>query len=243
MMMTAAVLLVTALAAGLVQSMTGFDAAVVLMLVLPLFFSMPVAAGISNSICLGLTAILAWQYRKHVLWRLILLPSVCYLAASTVAIQYVQQLPTGLLTILFGAFLFLIAVYFFCASNRFSIRATPVSALICGTVGGACSGLFGTGGPPIVLYFIPAFDRKEDYLANTQFFFMTANAVNMITRCANGIYTPDLIPYSLAGICGVLLGKLIGLKLLNRIDTVMMKKCVYTFVALSGLLLIAKQVF
>ena len=239
----AAVLMITALAAGIVQSMTGFGAAIVLMLVLPLYFSMPVAAGVSCSVCLGLTLILAWRYRKYVQWRLILLPVACYLVTSTIAIQYAQNISTDLLTGLFGAFLFLIAVYFFFVSNRFTIRPTPVSAMVCGALGGLCSGLFGTGGPPVVLYFIPAFDRKEDYLANTQFFFLTANIVNMITRCIHGIYTADLLPYSLAGFCGVLLGKQIGSKLLNHIDTALMKKCVYAFVALSGLLLVMKHIF
>ena len=49
---------------GFVQSITGFGAAVVMMTILPYFFTMAVAPSVSTSICLGLTVTLAWKLRN-----------------------------------------------------------------------------------------------------------------------------------------------------------------------------------
>lgn len=84
-----------------------------LMLILSLFFSMAVSAGVSSSICLGLTGIMAWRYRKHIQWKLILLPAICYLMTSTIAIKYSKGINTSTLSALFGGFLLLLGSYSF----------------------------------------------------------------------------------------------------------------------------------
>ena len=98
----------TALAAGAIQAVTGFGAGIILMLVLPFYFSMVVSAGISSSICCGLSLILAWKYRSDVQWRMMLLPTAVYVAASTLSIQAVRSMDTGLLSAGFGVFLMLV---------------------------------------------------------------------------------------------------------------------------------------
>ena len=126
-------------------------------------------------------------------------------------------------------------------AQRFSIRANVFSATVCGLVGGICSGLFSTGGPVIALYYLPASEKKENYLANIQFLFLLSNIMNLYTRCTNGLYTADLVPYTLIGFGGVLLGKQCGVHFVDSIDTSLMKKLVYSFIAISGLLLVLKR--
>ena len=76
-----------AFAAGLLQTVTGFGAATVLMLVLPHFFTMTEAAALSSVICMILAASLALRFRAHFRLWLILPPSVIYAAASILAIR------------------------------------------------------------------------------------------------------------------------------------------------------------
>ena len=52
---------------GFVQSITGFGAAVVMMTILPYFFTMVVAPSVSTSICLGLTVTLPFSVLSGVL--------------------------------------------------------------------------------------------------------------------------------------------------------------------------------
>ena len=74
---------------GFVQSITGFGAAVVMMTILPYFFTMAVAPSVSTSICLGLTVTLAWKLRKSIDLKLTLPPTLLYAAASVTAIRFI----------------------------------------------------------------------------------------------------------------------------------------------------------
>ena len=77
---------------GFVQSITGFGAAVVMMTILPYFFTMAVAPSVSTSICLGLTVTLAWKLRKSIDLKLTLPPTLLYAAASVTAIRFIGSM-------------------------------------------------------------------------------------------------------------------------------------------------------
>ena len=71
-------------------------------------------------------------------------------------------LPTDLLKKVFGVFLMLLSVYFLVFSSKLKIKATLMSATVCGTLAGILGGLFGIGGPPMVIFFLAALDDKEE---------------------------------------------------------------------------------
>ena len=56
----------------------------------------------------------------------------------------------------------------------------------------------------------------------------------MYVRVSEGIYTFDLLPYTLVGIVGITLGKLLGLRVLDKLDIDRMRRIVYAFVGISG---------
>lgn len=228
--------ILSAAVAGLVQSVTGFGAAVVMMLVLPHFFSIPAASSIASAVCLGLNLVLLVRFRRHLDWRLWLLPTLPYLLTSTAAIHMVGQLDLKLLSAAFGGFLMVLAGYFFLFAHRASLRPSWQSAALCGAASGVTSGLFGIGGPLLSLYFLPASGSKERYTANLQCSFFVTNLLNMFTRLSEGIMTTDLIPLILAAFLAINVGKEVGLRILGRLDEEKLRKLVYLFVGLSGLL-------
>ena len=228
--------ILSAALAGLVQSVTGFGAAVVMMLVLPHFFSIPAASSIASAACLGLNLVLLIKFRKHLDWRLWLLPTLPYLATSTAAIRAVGQLDLGLLSAAFGGFLMVLAGYFLLFSRRAALRPSWQAAVLCGAASGVTSGLFGIGGPLLSLYFLPASGSKERYAANLQCSFFVTNLLNMFTRLSEGIMTADLIPLVLVAFLAINVGKELGLRILGRLDEEKIRRLVYLFVGLSGLL-------
>ena len=86
---------------GFVQSITGFGAAVVMMTILPYFFTMAVAPSVSTSICLGLTVTLAWKLRKSIDLKLTLPPTLLYAAASVTAIRFIGSMDLRVMTMVF----------------------------------------------------------------------------------------------------------------------------------------------
>ena len=97
------------------------------------------------------------------------------------------------------------------------------------------------GGPLMAVYFVSVSRDKESYIANIQCLFAVTNVVNFLLRISKGIYTADLIPITLLGFAGITLGKMLGLCLLERMELEGMKKGVYAFVGLSGILNVIQQ--
>lgn len=236
------VLFITSVCAGVIQSVTGFGAAIVLMLIVPLFFDMVTAAALSSSIAMCLGISLAWQFRHKIQWQLCALPTAVYMLCSVSAISLVRGIDLSHLTAAFGLFLIVLSAYFLLAAERISFQANWRTAAVCSAISGLTSGLFGIGGPLMAVYFAAASREKHHYIANIQFLFAITNIISLLTRAARGIYTVQLLPLTALGFLGILLGKQLGLKILARLDLNIMKKGVYAFVGLSGLLTVLRQV-
>lgn len=178
---------------GFVQSITGFGAAVVMMTILPYFFTMAVAPSVSTSICLGLTVTLAWKLRKSIDLKLTLPPTLLYAAASVTAIRFIGSMDLRVMTMVFGAFLMLLGAYLLLTEKKAAIRVTPAVTVVCGLLAGVCGGLFSIGGPIMAIYYLAATDSRESYLANAQANFAVNNVTSITTRVLSGYYTLDLL--------------------------------------------------
>lgn len=227
--------------AGIIQAVTGFGAPVILMLVIPYFFNMITAPAVSSTIAMGASIALAWKFRKDIEWNTALFPSAVYLVFSMVAIQFAKNMDLDLLTLLFGGFLVILSVYFFFFSDRMPFRANWKTASVCAAISGTTVGLFSIGGPLMAIYFVSATKKKEAYIGNLQFMFAVSNVVNLGMRIANGIYTFDLLPFTLIGFVCIMAGKQIGLRILDKLDPVRMKKLIYGFVGISGAITVLQQ--
>ena len=229
------VILLSSIGAGVIQSVTGFGSGIFMMLFYPYFFPILSASALSSSISLVSNVALTWRYRKQCEWKLTLFPAIVYIATSSAAILFAPYLPTETLKRVFGGFLVILSIYFLTVSGKIKIKANLVSATICGALSGVVGGLFGIGGPPMVIFFLAALDDKEKYLGTIQFFFLVTSLYTFIFRIINGIYGIDLIPFSLIGIVGILVGKAIGTRIIDKINADTMKKLVYAFLGFSGL--------
>ena len=72
-----------------------------------------------------------------------------------------------------------------------------------------------------------------------QTMFALSSSVGMLLRIMRGIYTVELLPSTVLGTIGILLGKRVGLKMLKKISKENMMKLVYSMIAVSGILTIA----
>ena len=81
------------------------------------------------------------------------------------------------------------------------------------------------------------------YVGNLQFMFASANVINMYLRIRNEIYTMDLIPFTLIGLVCIMVGKSIGLRILDKLDTERIKTMVYAFVGITGVVSVLQNLF
>lgn len=225
-----------AVLAGFLQAVTGFGSPMVLMMVIPYFYNMVTAPAVANSISVCLAASLAWKFRKNIEWSSCLFPSSIFILFNVLSVQFVKKIDLNFLSLAFGVFLVILAVYFFLFSKKKPFRANWATALICGILSGITSGFFGIGGPLMAIYFVSATKSKEAYIGNLQFLFTSSTLISMSIRVINGIYTLDLLPTTLLGIACIMLGKHLGLRILNQLNPDLTQKIVYGFVGISGLI-------
>ena len=90
----------------------------------------------------------------------------------------------------------------------------------------------------MALYYSDITSATDVYLANIQFNFFLGNLISFLTRVFRGIYKKDLILYNLIGFVGIFAGRQAGLLLRGKVDAKTLKKVIYGFVAISGLITI-----
>ena len=224
------------LLAGIFQGITGFGAGIISMMALPLMLPVTEAAGISGAICLALTISMVIKYRKHINFKMALVPGVVYTVMSAVAIHFAADLNQGLMKKLLGGFLFLLAIYYlFIKKNQSSKLSAPVG-FIFSAVSGACDGLFSIGSPLMVLYFLGQTDDKEEYLGSIQFMFMICLIYNLFARIKNGILVPSHLPVILIGIACIVAGLFIANRIVDKINVEKLKKISYVGIAIAGMI-------
>lgn len=241
--MTFVLVALSAFTACVVQSVTGFGAGIVMMQFFPLFLPMLKATGLSSLITALLSLFIAVSYLKKLDKKLLILPAIFYFAASTVAINIAAAIDTSMLSMLFGIALIIFAFYFMFASGKIKIKVNALTTGICSLLGGFASGLFGIGGPPMVVYFLAASNEdKEKYLANINFFFFIMGMYTTSVRIFKGIITLEILPLVVVGIIGCYIGKWVGLKIVDKINIELMKKFIYIFLAIAGFITLFKNI-
>ncbi|MCD7996878.1 MAG: sulfite exporter TauE/SafE family protein [Clostridiales bacterium] len=227
---------------GLVQAVTGFGGAVIIMIFLPLILNMTAAPALSDVITMTLSFSMFWRYRKSVRFKSIVIPAAVYLIASTLAIHGSAFIDAGKLKGVFGVFLIILSVYFFGFSGKLSVKPTLFMKFGCGALAGICGGLFGISGPPVSLFYLAATDTKEEYLGTLNAFFSFTVIFNLISRIYNGFLTISLVPLMGVGIAAILTGCVLGSRIVKKINIDVMRKCVYGFMAFAGMVIVVQGI-
>lgn len=229
------VVILTAIAAGFIQTVSGFGGALILMMTLPFFLTMKTSTALAGLVCIPTLISVAWQYRKKIAYRQVVFPIIVYLAVSTICIRIAAGINLDGIKAVFGLFLIALAAYFYFFSSKIKIKADMKSALICAGLSGITGGLFGIGGPFLVIYFLAITDDQESYLGTMNFVFIVTETYSAFIRFMSGMITVSLIPVILAGCAGTLGGRFLGKKAMRFINGDQMKKIIYIMLAVSGL--------
>lgn len=231
-----AVVLIVAVLAAAEQAVTGFGAAIFMMLFFSYFMPVTTAAALTGVMCLASNVsniILHW---KHIQWKHLILPVASYFVISFLAIRLSMRIDTGWMKKIFGAVLILLSVYFLFVSKKIRVRPTAAASIICGSIAGVTGGLFGASAPPVVVYLAAATDTKERYLGTVQGFCLLTGLWSFGVRLFSGFYIVELIPLILIGVAGVLAGQFIGTKVVHKISADVLRIAIYVMLAVSGVI-------
>lgn len=236
-----AAMALAALIGGIIQPLTGFGSAVVLMVAASAFCDITVAPTLVALICAAQSGVMYFQRRKSVSLRQVALPIAVYTVCSLIVINLLGNLNLQTLHVAFGLFLVALAAYFLFFARRVKLSPSPAAGLACSAFSGCCAGAFTIGGPMMALYFVAVMPDKETYVANMQFLFLVTNVINVAMRLVRGYFSAALLPVALVGMVCVLTGMWIGDRLSRRMSGDVARQVVYIGVGISGLVTTIQQ--
>lgn len=237
-MSTAGIILIILFAflATFIQRVTGFGFGIVFMTMAPFVLpSYGEATALSGMLALVCAIITGVRFIRHISWRKLLPILVTFLVVSFFAVHLVTKVDSHLLRKVLGGLLIVVSLYFIFLNGKFSLKPSVPVQVGMGTVSGMMGGLFGMQGPPAVLYFISSTERKEEYMALTQWYFIFGNIAMTIYRAGNGFLTPVVSKMWLMGVAAVLLGLFLGGRVYDKLSVTALRKVVYIFIGIAGI--------
>ena len=234
------ILIVTSVVGGVVMSVCGFGFGAVAMSVLPYF--LPYQQAVSLAALSGsFTALMICvPNHKYINWRILAPCAIVGVIAARAAVMMSISVSGGIMMKALGAALVAIAVYSVFFGDKIHIRPTVASGAVAGLLGGAMSGLFAVGGPPIAVYMLACTDDNDVYRSTISAHFFATTIVSTLTRWQNGIITMHTLNTWLIMLAGILLGIFLGNRIFHRLNARRLRLCVYTYLAFSGLTMLVK---
>lgn len=233
-----AVVALAAFLGGVLQGVTGFGAGLVLMMALPMLYTVPSAAAVSGIIFLVLSIAMTVQYRESLQPKQIVLPLICYMVLSGSS-AYFATVATDQVLIkrAFGFFLILLSIYYLFLHERFGERHMGKAAgALCVVVSGLCDGLFGIGGPLLVVYFLDRFETREARLGSLQLFFSINAVYTTVVRAAAGAFPPNALGIIMLGSASIGVGLVAANAIQSKIDDELLRKITYVLIGACGVL-------
>lgn len=228
--------------AGFVQRVSGFGFGIFIMMFLPYIMPSYNEAVALSGILSGCTAMLiVVRNRRYIQWRAIPVVLLSNIAVSYFVIMYMGAVDGLLLRRCLGVALMLVSLYFIFLEGRTSMLfSSRWSQATVGALSGLMGSMFAMPGPPVVLYGVSVIKDKRAYMATMQTFWLLFNVTYLYFRSGRGYYTADTPLCLCAGIAGVFLGIYVGARVFGMINKGLLKKVIYVFMLLSGLVALLK---
>lgn len=228
-------LLLSTFFAAIIQGVTGFAFAMIFLACMQYFLPYTELLSISAVLALFMLTMNVYIYRHHIVWKWLPLPILINFVFTIASIKLLQEtMHFPYWHKLLGIIFIFLALYMYFFQSKINIQPSLRNAfLFCGA-GGILGGLFGVGGPPVVLYFLAVADNKEKYLSTTQMFFWFNMLYDFLGRAINGMVTAATFHYASFCLITVAIGLWIGRHILCYIDSYALKKMVYFLIFLDG---------
>jgi len=141
---------------------------------------------------------------------------------------------------LLGAVLVMAGLAFLTLADGFRVRWPRAAAPAVGLSSGLLSGLFGTGGPPLILYYQLSGVAKAEFRGSIMAIFLLVDLIRLPAYVYEGLVTAPRVGASLAVLPAVVGGAVLGSKIHLELSEVTFRRIVSLIVAAIGVLLLVR---
>lgn len=178
---------------------------------------------------------------RKIEWRglALLAPGIALgIPLGTYALKFGE--PTFALTLL-GGFLVLVGVTFLSLPEGRRVRWPAWAALPAGLLSGVLSGMFGTGGPPLILHYKLSGVEKAVFRGNLMALFFLVTLIRIPSYIVGGLITPTRIWSSAALLLPALFGIWLGNRIHYEMEERTFQKLVSVLLVLLGVVLLFRS--
>lgn len=234
-------LIAICISGAMLQATIGFGFPIFAMIFLVMIFPFSTAVTICQFAGILGVAYFFFKYWKYVQWKILLPFLVPALVIGVFLTWYSAKLPVSQLKFCLGVALVVIAVFLFFGSDKVALKPSAWSGGIMGAVSGVLNGVFAMGGPPVALYLLPAIGEKIAYIATANAYFFIFKVFSLPIRFLNGSVTTEHLGFLAVSLVSMTVGTVIGDRIMRKIPSGILKKLVYLFVGISGIVIIFQE--
>lgn len=235
------VLIVVSLFGAMIQATIGFGFPVFGMIFFPMVFPFATAVTLCQWAGTLGVAYFCFKYWSHIRWKTLFPFIVPALLIGGSLTWYSSQVSVQSLKVGLGFVLLGIALVLLLFPDKARLKPSPVLGATMGSLSGVLNGFFAIGGPPVALYLLPAIGEKIAYIATVNTYFLAFKIVSLPIRLTNGSITSQHIGFLLASLVSMTVGSVIGDKIMRLVPKRLLQALVYSFVALSGVIIIVQE--
>ena len=177
----------------------------------------------------------SWQ---RISWRAALMIFTGVAVGIPVGTWWLKQGDPRFLLTLLGVFLVVVGAVFLVLRSPGREIFPPWVAAPIGVISGVLTGLFGTGGPPLIVYYQLSGVDKAAFRGNLMAIFLMMTAVRVPSYAAFGLITGERLWSSLAVLPAVIVGAVIGNRIHLGIEDSTFRRLVSAALLMIGLLLL-----
>jgi hypothetical protein len=183
----------------------------------------------------------AWTSRREIAWRQVALIGAGVVAGVPIGTWILRAGQANFLIVLLGAFLIVTGAAFLALPSHWRVRWPHWTAPPVGLLGGVLSGMFGTGGPPVIIWYRLAGADKAAFRGNLMAIWMLVSLTRLPSYGVAGLLTAPRLWSGLAVLPAVLLGGWIGHRIHLEIAERTFQKAVAVALAIIGTLLLLRR--
>jgi len=175
---------------------------------------------------------------REISWRGVLVIFVGVALGIPLGSWWLRWGDASFLLIVLGVFLVVVGgIFFFIRAPR-GRRMAPWTTAPVGVLSGVLTGLFGTGGPPLILYYQLSGADKTAFRGHLMAIFLLMTTVRVPSYAVFGLITAPRLWSALAVMPAVILGALVGNSIHLRIEEDTFRRLVSAALLIIGLLLL-----
>ncbi len=227
------------LAASVVQGISGFAFNMVVLMVFPYLFSYTESLAMGSLLAVVANFYNVYLYHKAIDWTWVFRWLGVYFVADMMAVFVLKKVGDHPIWYTLMAIIFIVmALYLLWGQKIIRVNPSMVTLVIMAILSGIIMGMFGVGGPLMAAFFLEATRSKEDYLGTSQLVGGCTLAIDFVMRVINGMFSVDLVGYTLLGVVSMGVGLYIAKRLVSHMDALALRRFICVVMIVDGVFML-----